>query len=141
MRKLLKRLGCSFHKASAFLFKADQGQQKAFVQQSEQDKEQVQGAGWRRYFLDGVHPLYGLEVVFYCWLLAGQRFEVGVGGGRKRLNILGAYCPDDFEYLDRRYTERNLNAQSVIELFELMMSRHPESVRFRLYLDNGRSQG
>jgi transposase len=140
MRKLLVRLGCSFHKASAFLFKADQEKQKEFVQEYEQDKEQVQDAGWRRYFLDGVHPLYGLEVVFYCWLLAGQRFEVGVGGGRKRLNILGAYCPDDQEYLDRRYTDKNLNAQSVIELFTVMMARHPQTKHFRIYLDNARYQ-
>ena len=140
MRKLLVRVGCSFHKASAFLFKADQAKQEAFVQEYEQDKVQVQGAGWRRYFLDGVHPLYGLEVVFYCWLLAGQRFEVGVGGGRKRLNILGAYCPDDQEYLDRRYTDKNLNAQSVIELFTLMMGKHPQTRHFRIYLDNARYQ-
>jgi len=140
MRKLLKRLGCSFHKASAFLFKADQEKQKEFVAEYEQDKTKVQSDGWRRYFLDGVHPLYGLEVVFYCWLLAGQRFEVGVGGGRKRLNILGAYCPDDQEYLDRRYTDKNLNAQSVIELFTLMMSKHPETKYFRIYLDNARYQ-
>jgi hypothetical protein len=37
-------------------------------------------------------------LVFCCWLLIGQRFLVGVGSGRKRLNILGAYCPDDQEY-------------------------------------------
>jgi len=83
MRKLLKRLGCSFHKVSGFLFKADQDKQKKFVADYEQDKEKVQSDGWRRYFIDGVHPLYGLEVIFYCWLLVGQRFEVGVGGGRK----------------------------------------------------------
>ena len=82
--------------------------------------------------------MYGLEVLFGCWLLVGQRFEVGVGGGRKRLNILGAYCPDDHEYLDRRYTDRNLNAQSLIELFTLMMVRHPETKHFRIYLDNAR---
>src|SRR5262249_6965870 len=140
MRKLLARLGCSFHKASAFLFKADQDKQKEFVAEYEQDKKKVQAEGWRRYFLDGVHPLYGLGVVFYCWLLAGQRFEVGVGGGRRRLNILGAYCPDDQEYLDRRYTDRNLNAQSVIELFTLMMGKHPETKDFRIYLDNARYQ-
>ncbi len=87
-----------------------------------------------------MHPLYGLEVVFYCWLLAGQRFEVGVGGGRKRLNILGAYCPDDMEYLDKRYTDKNLNAQSVIELFTLMMAKHPDTKYFRIYLDNARYQ-
>jgi hypothetical protein len=140
MRKLLVRLGCSFHKASAFLFKADPGKQQEFVAQYEQDKEKVHSEGWRRYFIDGVHPLYGLEVVFYCWLLAGQRFEVGVGGGRKRLNILGAYCPDDMEYLDRRYTDENLNAQSVIELFQLMMAKHPQTKHFRIYLDNTRYQ-
>jgi transposase len=140
MRKVLKRLGCSFHKVSAFLFKADQDKQKAFVQEYEQDKPKAHTAGWRRYFVDGVHPLYGLEVIFYCWLLAGQRFEVGVGGGRKRLNILGAYCPDDQEYLDRRYTDKNLTAQSVIELFTLMMGKHPETKHFRIYLDNVRYQ-
>jgi transposase len=140
MRKLLKRLGCSFHKVSAFLFKADQDKQKDFIADYEQDQPKAQQQGWRRYFLDGVHPLYGLEVVFYCWLLAGQRFEVGVGGGRQRLNILGAYCPDDQEYLDRRYTDKNLNAQSVIELFALLMAKHPECQHFRIYLDNARYQ-
>ena len=140
MRKLLQRLGCSFHKASAFLFKAEQEKQKEFVAEYERDKGKVQSDAWRRYFVDGVHPLYGLEVVFYCWLLAGQRFEVGVGGGRKRLNILGAYCPDDMEYLDRRYTDANLNAQSVIELFTLMMGKHPTTKQFRIYLDNARYQ-
>src|SRR5262245_367240 len=140
MRKLLKRLGCSFHKASAFLFKADHAKQEAFIHDYEQDRQKTPTQHWRRYFLDGVHPLYGLEVVFYCWLLAGQRFEVGVGGGRKRLNILGAYCPDDCEYLDRRYTDKNLNAQSVIELFELLMQKHPDTKQFRIYLDNVRYQ-
>src|ERR1051326_8591886 len=140
MRKLLVRLGCSFHKVSGFLFKADQERQKEFVAEYEQDKQKVDSEGWRRYFLDGVHPLWGLEVVFCCWLLQGQRFEVGVGGGRKRLNVLGAYCPDDQEYLDRRYADKNLNAQSVIELFTLMMARHPACKSFRIYLDNVRYQ-
>jgi transposase len=136
----LVRIGCSFHKVCGFLFKANQDKQKEFIAQYEQDKPKLQAQGWRRYFIDGVHPLYGLEVVFYCWLLAGQRFEVGVGGGRKRLNILGAYCPDDQEYLDRRYADTNLTAQSVIELFELMMARHPQTKHFRIYLDNARYQ-
>jgi transposase len=140
MCKVLKRLGCSFHKVSGFLFKANQEKQKEFVEEYEQDKGKVQTDGWRRYFLDGVHPLYGLEVVFCCWLLVGQRSLVGVGGGRKRLNILGAYCPDDQEYLDRRYTDKNLNAASVIELFTLMMGKHPETKYFRIYLDNARYQ-
>jgi hypothetical protein len=79
-------------------------------------------------------------VVFCGWLLAGQRFEVGGGGGRKRLTSLGAYCPDDQEDLDRRYTDENLNAQGVIELFTVLMSKHPETKHFRIYLDNARYQ-
>jgi transposase len=138
MRKLLHRLGCSFHQVSGFLFKADPDQQQAFLEDYEHDKRRAQTEGWRRYFLDGVHPLYGLEVLFCCWLLVGQCLEVGVGGGRKRLNILGAYCPDDHEYVDRRYTDQNLNAQSLIELFTLLMTRHPETKFFRIYLDNAR---
>jgi transposase len=140
MRKLLQRVGCSFHQVSGFLFKADPDKQQEFLQTYEADKQTTQDEGGRRYFLDGVHPLYGLEVLFCCWLLVGQRFEVGVGGGRKRLNILGAYCPDDHEYLDRRYTDKNLNAQSVIELFTVMMARHPDTKLFRIYLDNARYQ-
>jgi hypothetical protein len=138
MRKLLHRLGCSFHQVSGFLFKADPDKQEQFVQEYEQDKQTVPNAGGRRYFLDGVHPLYGLEVLFCCWLLLGQRFEVGVGGGRQRLNILGAYCPDDHEYLDRRSSDKNLTAQSLIELFTLMMAKHPDTTYFRIYLDNAR---
>jgi transposase len=139
-RKLLKRLGCSFHKASSFLFKANRDKQEEFLKDYEQDKPKVQTEGWRRYFIDGVHPLYGMEVLYYCWLVAGQRLEVGVGGGRKRLNILGAFCPDDHEYLDRRYTNKNLTAESLIELFTLMRTRHPQTKHFRIYLDNARYQ-
>jgi transposase len=140
MRKLLNRLGCTFHKSSAFLFKANRDKQKEFLQDYEADKSPAQQKKMRRYFIDGVHPLYGMEVLFYCWLVRGQRYEVGVGGGRKRLNILGAYCPEDQEYLDRRYVKENLNAQSVIALFELMMERHPTTQHFRIYLDNARYQ-
>jgi hypothetical protein len=139
-RKLLARLGCTFHKVSSFLFKANRDKQAEFVKDQEEDKKKVQSDGWRRYYIDGVHPLYGMEVLFYCWLVAGQRLEVGVGGGRNRLNILGAFSPDDHEYLDCRYTDKNLNAQSVIELFGKMMAKHPECKHFRIYLDNARYQ-
>jgi transposase len=140
MRKLLNRLGCTFHKSSGFLFKANREKQKEFVQDYEADKGKAKQQPMRRYFIDGVHPLYGLEVLFYCWLVRGQRYEVGVGGGRKRLNILGAYCPDDQEYLDQRYVKENLNGQSVIALFKLLMERHPTTKHFRIYLDNARYQ-
>jgi transposase len=139
VKKLLQRIGCSYHKTSGFLFKADRVKQAAFLDKYDQQKRQ-QGPDTRRYFVDGVHLVWGLEMLYCCWLLRGQRLHVGMGGGRKRWNILGAYCPQDQEYLDRRYADKNLNAQSVIELMQLMHARHPLIKRFILYLDNARYQ-
>ena len=72
------------------------------------------------------------------WLLRGQRFHVGVGGGRKRLNILGAISPEDHEYLDVRVSKENLNAKKVIRLLRKMHRAHPEVKKFIIYLDNAR---
>lgn len=72
------------------------------------------------------------------WLLRGQRFHVGVGGGRKRLNILGAICPEDHEYLDIRVSKENLNAKKVIRLLRKMHRAHLDVKKFIIYLDNAR---
>jgi transposase len=138
-KKLLQRLGCTYHKASGYLFKAKRDKQEEWLQKYEGHKGRV-GPSLRRYFIDGVHPVWGQESLSNCWLLRGQRLEMPVGSGRKRLNILGAYCPDDHEYLDRRYVKENLTAQSVIALFERMMEAHPEVKVFLIYLDNARYQ-
>lgn len=61
-----------------------------------------------------------------------------MGGGRKRLNILGAICPEDHEYLDIRVSKENLNAKKVIRLLRKMYRVHPEVKRFIIYLDNAR---
>lgn len=139
VKKLLQRIGCSYHKTSGFLFKADRAKQAAYVEKYEQQKQQ-QGPDTRRYFVDGVHLVWGLELLYCCWLLTGQRLHVGMGGGRKRWNILGAYCPEDQEYLDRRYADKNLNAQSVIDLMQLLHAKHPLTKTFILHLDNARYQ-
>jgi transposase len=71
----------------------------------------------------------------------GQRFLVGMGSGRKRLNILGAYCPDDHEYLDLRLTRENINGEQFVNLLRLLRATHPETERFVLYLDRARYYG
>jgi transposase len=63
-----------------------------------------------------------------------------MGGGRKRLNILGAYSPQDHEYLDLRVPEGTISAAQVIELLTQMQQRHPQTRKFILYLDNARYQ-
>jgi transposase len=138
MRDLLHRIGVSYHKATGFFWKADPAKQEVFLQTQERQKQQADGQKTRRYFVDACHPVWGVELLYCCWLLVGQRFLVGVGGGRKRLNILGAYCSDDQEYLDLRLTKDNINGQQFVNLLRLLRASHPETERFILYLDNAR---
>lgn len=144
VKDMLKRIGVSYHKVTGFLWKADPDRQKAFVKKYRQQKAHArrQEAGHtRRYFVDACHPAWGLSLVFSCWLLVGQRLLVGMGSGRKRLNVLGAYCPDDQEYLDLRLTRDNVNGEQFVNLLRVLKERHPEAKRFILYLDNAAYYG
>ena len=138
MRDLLHRIGVSYHKATGFFWKANPGKQEEFLRTHERQKRQADGRKMRCYYVDACHPVWGVEMLYRCWLLVGQRFLVGVGGGRQRLNILGAYCPDDQEYLDIRLTKDNINGQQFVNLLRLLRASHPQMERFILYLDNAR---
>jgi transposase len=140
VKDLLRRVGVSYHKVTGFLWKADPDKQKEFVRKHERQKAQArrEGTTTRRYYVDACHPIWGLDLVYSCWLLVGQRFLVGMGSGRKRLNILGAYCPDDQEYLDLRLTRDNINGEQFVNLLRLLRERHPEVKKFILYLDNAK---
>jgi transposase len=135
VRDLLHRIGASYHKVTGFFWKADRTQQEQFVTDFQRHQQQV-GPTVRRYCIDACHPVWGVELLYACWLLVGQRFLVGVGNGRQRLNILGAFCPDDHEYLDLRLTRDNINGEQFVNLLRLLRARHPETEKFLLYLDN-----
>ncbi len=91
--------------------------------------------------MDACHPIWGLDLVYSCWLLVGQRLLAGMGSGRKRLNILGAYCPDDHEYLDVRLTRDNINGEQFVNLLRLLRAMHPAVERFVLYVDGAKYYG
>jgi transposase len=144
VKDLLKRIGVSYHQVTGFLWKADPDKQEAFVKKYQRQKANAsrkEAGHTRRYFVDACHPIWGLDLVYSCWLLVGQRFLVGMGGGRKRLNILGAYCPDDQEYLDLRLTRDNINGEQFINFLRMLRERHPQTKRFILYLDNAAYYG
>jgi len=144
VKDLLKRIGVSYHKVSGFLWKADPDKQHAFVKRVARHKREARRRGTprtRRYYVDACHPVWGLDLVYCCWLLVGQRLLVGMGSGRKRLNILGAYCPDDHEYIDYRLTRDNINGGQFVNLLRLLRSRHPQAERFILYVDGARYYG
>jgi transposase len=137
LKDLLRRVGASYHKVSGFFWKADVEEQKRWVRKHRRHKREA-GPGTRRYFVDACHPVWGVDLLYSCWLLVGQRFYVGVGNGRKRLNILGAYCPDDHDYVDLRLTKENITGEQFVKLLEALRAKHPDTAKFILYLDNAR---
>jgi transposase len=137
VKDLLRRIGASYHKVSGFFWKADVEEQKKFVRKHRRHKREA-GPTTRRYFVDACHPVWGVDLLYSCWLLVGQRFYVGVGNGRKRLNILGAYCPDDHDYVDLRLTKENITGEQFVKLLEKLRAKHPDTKKFILYLDNAR---
>jgi transposase len=137
IKDLLRRVGASYHKVSGFFWKADVEEQKKFVRKHRRHKREA-GPTTRRYFVDACHPVWGVDLLYSCWLLTGQRSYVGVGSGRKRLNILGAYCPDDHDYVDLRLTKENITGEQFVKLLEALRAKHPDTERFILYLDNAR---
>src|SRR3954447_21744132 len=137
VKDLLRRIGASFHKVSGFFWKADVKKQKGWVRKYRRHKREA-GPSTRRYFVDACHPVWGVGLLYSCWLLVGQRFYVGVGNGRKRLNILGAYSPDDHDYVDLRLTKENITGERFVKLLEALRAKHPDTEEFILYLDNAR---
>ena len=141
LKDLLKRIGVTYHKVSGFLWKGDPDKQHAFVKRIARHKREAKSQGaprTRRYYVDACHPVWGLDLVFCCWLLLGQRLLVGMGSGRKRLNILGGYCPDDHEYVDYRLTRDNINGEQFVNFLRLLSSLHPETEKFILYVDGAK---
>jgi transposase len=137
VKDLLHRIGASYHKVSGFFWKADRQKQRQFVRKYRRHQREA-GPKTRRYFGDACHPIWGLDLLYCCWLLVGQRLYVGVGSGRKRLNLLGAYSPDDHDYVDLRLTQENITGEQFVKLLEKLLARHPDTEKFILYLDNAR---
>jgi len=137
IKDLLRRIGASYHKVSGFFRKADVKKQKGWVRKYRRHKREA-GPATRRYFVDACHPVWGVDLLYSCWLLVGQRLYVGVGNGRKRLNILGAYCPDDHDYVGLRLTKENITGEQFVKLLEALRAKHPDTGKFLLYLDNAK---
>jgi transposase len=137
VKELIKRVGVSYHKVTGFMWKADPVAQEEWLDEYRCDPV---GTSIRRYFIDGCHPIWGIDMIYYCWLLVGQRFHVKVGCGRARMNILGAYCPEDHDYVDIRLTKKddNINGIRFVELMEKLQAKHPTVKKFILYLDNAK---
>src|SRR3954468_17265363 len=68
VKDLLRRIGASYHKVSGFFWKADVQEQKKFVRKHRRHKREA-GPLTRRYFVDACHPVWGVDLLYSCWLL------------------------------------------------------------------------
>ncbi len=86
--------------------------------------------------MDAVHEVHN-AMPGYGWSRRGHRRCVPSNSGRQRFNILGAYSPQDAEYVDLETTE-NINAESVVQLAGKLETLHPTATRIVLIADNVR---
>jgi transposase len=144
LKDLLSRIGVTFHQVSGFLWKGKPEKQRAFVKKVRRHRREMQRQGeplTLRFYVDACHPVWGMDLVYRCWLLLGQRLLVGMGSGRKRLNIIGAYNPDTHEYLDYRLTRDNVNGEQFVNFLRMLRDAHPEAKKIILYVDGAAYYG
>lgn len=101
-----------------------------------QKKGALKGHG-KVYFVDAAHLLHN-AVPGQGWIKRGQRVELKTNSGRNRLNVLGAYSPDDHTLEAIEGTE-SCDAELVCRLLRKVRAANPRK-RLLVVLDNARYQ-
>ena len=96
----------------------------------------VKGYG-KVYFVDAAHLLHN-AVPSQGWIKRGTTVELKTNSGRNRLNVLGAYSPDDHTLISIEGTE-SCDAELVCQLLRKVRAANPGK-RLLLVLDNARYQ-
>ena len=132
--KLLHRLGFHYVKPGRVPARADEGEQRDFINRYEAllnslPPDEV------IYFGDAVHPEHQSRPA-HGWIKKGSKPALKSTSGRKRMNIHGAVCLDDFSL---SFTEvLTVNADSTIALFEKLEAANPGKRVIHVILDNAR---
>ena len=100
------------------------------------DLHRKKGALTRRgkvYFLDAAHVLHA-AIPSQGWIKRGQRVQLKTNSGRNRLNILGAYSPDQQDLISLEGRE-SCDAERVAQLLHKIRAANPGK-RLLIVLDN-----
>lgn len=87
-------------------------------------------------FGDGMHLVHQ-NIPGYCWGDPKDPPTLQTNTGRQRLNILGAYNPDQLSFIHLT-GEENCNAERVIAYFEVILNAYRKSPKIILWLDNAK---
>ena len=134
MRNLLHALGFSYKQLSLFPTKADIAQQQQFVTEYTELKNNL-GAREDIVFIDGVHPQHNTKSS-KAWIQKGTEKYIRTNTGRQRININGAYNPNNQDVIIRE--DDTINAQSTIELFKQIEQKYASDECIYAIADNAR---
>lgn len=96
----------------------------------------MNGSG-KVYFVDAAHVLHN-AVPAQGWIKRGTTVELKTNSGRNRLNVLGAYSPDDHSLLSLEGTQ-SCDAELVCQLLRKLRACN-EDKHLLVVLDNARYQ-
>ena len=99
-------------------------------------KGALKGRG-KVYFVDAAHLLHN-AVPGRGWIKRATTFELKTNSGRNRLNVLGAYSPDDHTLISIEGTE-SCDAELVCRLLRKLRAAN-SGKRLLVVLDNARYQ-
>src|ERR1039458_8429552 len=135
MTDWLKRHDFTFHQPCGIPAKADAESQKAFVEEYENIKKNLDDED-QLVFMDGVHPSHAVRFM-RGWIRKGVRKEIPTNASQKRLNILGALNLETMTLHRQEYL--TLNADSVIAFLTFLLAAMPRGI-LHVILDRGRYQ-
>ena len=102
-------------------------------------KKGLLGSRGRLYFVDAAHLLHQ-AVPGHGWIKRNRTVELKTNSGRNRLNVLGAYSPDDQSLVVIEDTV-SCDAQMVCQLLQQLRATHPDrTIPILVVLDNARYQ-
>jgi len=132
--KYLNRIGFEYRKPKALPAQANVAAQEAFVAAYETLLNGL-GANEVVYFADAVHPEYQSRPA-YGWIRRGDKLAVKRTTGRKRMNLHGALCLEDF---DCQIVESDrISAETTLRLLQRLCIRHPGERIIHVIMDNAR---
>jgi transposase len=134
MRHLLHSLGFSYKQLCLFPTKADITEQEQFVTEYTDLKNNL-SAREDIVFIDGVHPQHNAKSS-QAWIQKGTEKYIRTNTGRQRININGAYNPNNQDVIVRE--DDTINAQSTIELFKQIERKYATDECIYAIADNAR---
>lgn len=132
MTKWLHANHFCYKKAHAVPAKADQEQQKEFIQYYNRLKKKA-GKKEPIYFVDSVHPQHQTQLT-YGWIPKGERKEVATTGYQKRLNFIGGISLNGHRFTYHQADK--INADSICDFLWKLRKENPGKFYMHVIWDN-----